>query len=69
MPQIAIYCYNIVYDTSSMSQMLEQQRHPKPMKTLVERLPVKEGTKLSESTNYSWKDLQGLTWVFSEDWS
>ena len=49
--------------------MLEQQRHPKPMKTLVERLPVKEGTKLSELTNYSWKDLQGLTWVFSEDWS
>ena len=53
-----------------MSQILEQLRHPEPIKNLVESSPVKEGTKLSsELQTYSWEDVQGLSWLFLEDWS
>ena len=50
-----------------MSQMLEQARHPEPAKTLVERMPVKEGVKLSEISAGSWEDLLGLSWLMVED--
>ena len=52
-----------------MSQALAQSRHPEPAKILVERSPVKEGVKLSESIAGSWEDLRGLSWLFAEDWS
>lgn len=51
-----------------MSQILEQAKYLKP-KSLIERVPTKDRVKLSEQTTYSWEDLRGLTWVFSEDWS
>jgi hypothetical protein len=69
MPQNAIYPYNIGCDTIPMSQVLSQSRHPEPAKILVERSPVKEGVKLSESLAGSWEDLRGLSWLFVEDWS
>lgn len=49
-------------------QTLREVRHPKPITILVESRPIKEGRKLSETTitedSYSWKDLQGLSWIF-----
>lgn len=41
------------------SQTVQILRHPEPIEILVERLPVKEGGKLSQIT---WEDLRGLTW-------
>ena len=52
-----------------MSQVFVQSRHPEPAKILVERLPVKEGGKLSANLAASWEDLRGLYWLFVEDWS
>lgn len=49
-----------------MSQILVKSRHPEPTTTLVERLPVKEGTKLSANQTI-WEDLRGLTWLL-KDW-
>lgn len=49
-------------------QTLREVRHPKQITILIESRPVKEGRKLSETTitenSYSWKDLQGLSWIF-----
>jgi len=51
-----------------MSQLLLQSRHPEPKENLVEGLPVKEGTKLSQTNMASsWEDLMGLTWIFMEE--
>ena len=69
MPQTANYLYNFECCTVFMSQMLVQSRHPEPAKILVERLPVKEGVKLSENLASSWEDLRGLSWLFVEDGS
>ena len=68
MPQNAIYSYNIDYRSITMSQVLAQSRHPEPAELLVERLPAKEGVKLSELAG-SWEDIRGLSWLFVEDWS
>ena len=51
-----------------MSQVLAQSRHPEPAELLVERLPAKEGVKLSDLAG-SWEDIRGLSWLFVEDWS
>ncbi|MCA9813206.1 MAG: hypothetical protein KC483_10165 [Nitrosarchaeum sp.] len=51
-----------------MSQELVQSRHPEPKELLVERLPAKEGVKLSSIAG-SWEDIRGLSWLFAEDWS
>ncbi|WP_182132548.1 hypothetical protein [Nitrosopumilus sp. b1] len=42
---------------------------PEPTKTLVERTPAQEGTKLSLPSNVTWQDLQGLSWIMLDDWS
>ncbi|BDQ30359.1 hypothetical protein NZNM25_09990 [Nitrosopumilus zosterae] len=48
-----------------MSQLLEQ-RQPEPKNILVERTPVKDGTKLSNNS-LSWEDIRGLIWLETED--
>ena len=68
MPQNTNYSYNIECSILTMSQELVQSRHPEPGELLVERLPAKEGVKLSSIAN-SWEDIRGLSWLFVEDWS
>ena len=68
MPQNANYSYNIECSILTMSQELVQSRHPEPKELLVERLPAKEGVKLSSIAG-SWEDIRGLSWLFVEDWS
>jgi len=66
-----------------MSQILLEIRQPKPLETLVENVPVKEGKNISENLGkisntpkqpeLKWTDIIGLSWVFmdplEEDWS
>jgi len=51
-----------------MSQTLVKSRHPEPLTNLVERIPVKEGIKLSHNQT-TWEDLRGLSWLVLDDWS
>ena len=51
-----------------MSQILVKSRQPEPLINLVERLPVKEGMKLSRNQT-TWEDLRGLSWLVLDDWS
>ena len=51
-----------------MNQILVKSRHPEPITTLVERVPVKDGVKLSANQT-TWEDLRGLSWLFLDDWS
>ena len=54
-----------------MSQLTFETRQPKPQNSLVGRLPVKEGSKLSTKTAYPFtqSDMMGLSWIFfEEDW-
>ncbi|MCA9820786.1 MAG: hypothetical protein KC440_08725 [Nitrosarchaeum sp.] len=49
--------------------ILQQKEWQSPSTyVLVERLPAKEGVKLS-SVAGSWEDIRGLSWLFVEDWS
>ena len=65
-----------------MSQIILELRQPPPLETLVENVPVKEGNNILEtlkptteyhSSNLTWTDIIGLSWVFKdpleEDWS
>ncbi|MFB5607104.1 MAG: hypothetical protein ACE5RG_03275 [Candidatus Nitrosomaritimum yanchengensis] len=49
------------------TQCIQTTRQPEPIKILVESTPVKERRKLL--MNSSWEDIQGLAWIFQEDWS
>ena len=62
-----------------MDQILLEIRQPKPIKTLVEISPVKEGKKISSNKNEISKlseirgeDIIGLGWIFldplEEEW-
>jgi len=51
----------------SMNQTLKS-RHPEPITSLVERLPEKEGGKLSSNQEqFSWEDLRGLSWTLLKE--
>jgi len=48
-----------------MSKQLLKIRQPEPKTILVEEIPVKEGTKFSNSL--SWENIRGLTWMLMEE--
>ena len=50
-----------------MNQLILETRHPEPEKTLVERTPAQEGTKLS-AMGLSWEDFLGLSWISEDEW-
>lgn len=51
-----------------MQVMQYQTRQPKPLTSLVQSLPVQEGTKLSPVQSLTWEDAIGLSYVLSDDW-
>ena len=52
-----------------MNQLTLETRQPKPQNSLVESIPVKEGSKLSTRSAYPFapSDMIGLSWIFFEE--
>ena len=54
----------------STSQCLTEVRQSESRTSLVARIPVEEGQKLSpvqEVLGHSWQEFQGLSWIIMED--